>query len=176
MKVVKTIQFLMLVTILAIGGFYLSLPASTVSANSSVAACFLLLNPVCGVNGVTYDNSCFAQLAGVPIAHHGSCSSSPSDPFNPRLPVTAVPTFNPRPIMSSPFPQPTSRPIPTYQPPAPKPFPFPSWWTQPIASMPSIKTVPTFVPRPNAQPFPQSQPVLKPFPYPSWWTQPIPTM
>ena len=31
--------------------------------------------PVCGVNGVTYSNSCRARCAGVAIAHSGACGS-----------------------------------------------------------------------------------------------------
>jgi hypothetical protein len=36
-------------------------------------ACITLWDPVCGVNGKIYSNSCFAELAGVEIAYKGTC-------------------------------------------------------------------------------------------------------
>ena len=36
-------------------------------------ACSLLLAPVCGYDGVTYDNTCFALSAGWPVEHTGAC-------------------------------------------------------------------------------------------------------
>jgi len=35
--------------------------------------CPTLWDPVCGENGLTYPNSCLAELAGVKIAHQGKC-------------------------------------------------------------------------------------------------------
>ncbi len=35
--------------------------------------CYTLWDPVCGVNGKTYTNKCFANLAGVEIAYKGKC-------------------------------------------------------------------------------------------------------
>ncbi|MBZ9573051.1 hypothetical protein KJA17_02640 [Patescibacteria group bacterium] len=37
------------------------------------AACITLWNPVCGKDGKTYSNTCFAKLAGVEIAYQGKC-------------------------------------------------------------------------------------------------------
>lgn len=37
-------------------------------------ACITLWNPVCGKDGKTYSNSCFAKLAGVEIDYQGECS------------------------------------------------------------------------------------------------------
>jgi len=37
------------------------------------AACITLWDPVCGENGKTYSNTCFANLAGVAIAYKGKC-------------------------------------------------------------------------------------------------------
>ncbi len=44
--------------------------------------CILIYDPVCGDNGITYPNSCFAGIAGVNIARKGSCgtiSETPAD-------------------------------------------------------------------------------------------------
>jgi hypothetical protein len=36
--------------------------------------CFQVVLPVCGCNGVTYSNSCYAANAGVSVAYNGECS------------------------------------------------------------------------------------------------------
>lgn len=36
-------------------------------------ACIQIFDPVCGVDGITYSNSCFADVAGVEIDHEGQC-------------------------------------------------------------------------------------------------------
>jgi len=36
-------------------------------------ACITLWDPVCGVNGKTYSNSCFARLAGIEVDYEGEC-------------------------------------------------------------------------------------------------------
>lgn len=38
-------------------------------------ACTLLLLPVCGCDGRTHDNSCFASMAGTSVAHEGACTA-----------------------------------------------------------------------------------------------------
>ena len=37
------------------------------------AACFQAVIPVCGCNGQTYTNACFAAQAGVTVQHDGGC-------------------------------------------------------------------------------------------------------
>ena len=71
-------------------------------------ACPLILKPVCGINGMTYDNSCIAWP--IPVAHDGPC-------FVPR--PTPIPTPTP-----TPPPWPSPWPTPPISTPAP-------WWTFP---------------------------------------------
>ncbi len=40
---------------------------------TTTGACITLWDPVCGKNGKTYSNECFAKLAGVEVAHVGEC-------------------------------------------------------------------------------------------------------
>ncbi len=42
----------------------------------NTAACIQLWDPVCGKDGKTYSNKCFAKLAGVEVAHEGVCPST----------------------------------------------------------------------------------------------------
>jgi len=50
-------------------------PAETNVVPPNTQACVTLWNPVCGKNGQTYSNSCFAKLAGAEIASEGACKS-----------------------------------------------------------------------------------------------------
>lgn len=43
---------------------------------TNIGACITLWNPVCGENGKTYSNECFAKLAGVEIAFEGACTET----------------------------------------------------------------------------------------------------
>ncbi len=36
-------------------------------------ACIEIFQPVCGTDGITYSNSCFAELAGVDVVSMGEC-------------------------------------------------------------------------------------------------------
>lgn len=55
-------------------------PGGPVALSGSGQSCITLWDPVCGVNGVTYSNECFANLAGVEIAHKGPCGGGPGGP------------------------------------------------------------------------------------------------
>lgn len=44
-----------------------------------VIACIELYNPVCGKNGVTYSNECFAKVAGADVDYEGVCGANDSD-------------------------------------------------------------------------------------------------
>jgi hypothetical protein len=43
------------------------------ATDTAISACITLWDPVCGENGKTYSNECFANLAGVEVASQGKC-------------------------------------------------------------------------------------------------------
>jgi hypothetical protein len=43
-------------------------------------ACTADYDPVCGANNVTYSNSCYAKLSGVPVQYSGACKTTTSSP------------------------------------------------------------------------------------------------
>jgi hypothetical protein len=47
--------------------------------NNKKRACTTLWRPVCGENGKTYSNGCFAKIAGAKIAHKGICKNSENE-------------------------------------------------------------------------------------------------
>jgi len=49
---------------------------SCVRPTDTSAACTYLWEPVCGQNGRTYSNKCFAEQAGVKIAYRGQCKKT----------------------------------------------------------------------------------------------------
>lgn len=44
-----------------------------IETSDNAKACITLWNPICGKDGKTYSNQCFAKLAGVETAHKGEC-------------------------------------------------------------------------------------------------------
>ena len=55
----------------------ISLIILTFFAGSASAqdVCYDLWDPVCGINGITYLNECYADLAGVEVAYEGECNN-----------------------------------------------------------------------------------------------------
>ena len=50
------------------------------------AVCIEVWDPVCGKDGKTYSNACFAKLAGVEIAHQGICEEQIKETLPPSTP------------------------------------------------------------------------------------------
>lgn len=58
-------------------GFFCNFPGSSCKGRGSCEprpeACIEIFDPVCGCDGKTYSNACFAHAAGVSVQHPGEC-------------------------------------------------------------------------------------------------------
>ncbi|OON65882.1 Kazal-type serine protease inhibitor family protein [Hymenobacter sp. CRA2] len=80
MKTLKTLSVLAMLALASACGKQDSIPAPKPTATSSSDVkvdpgydCLDVYDPVCGSNGVTYSNACYAQRAGVTSYTRGAC-------------------------------------------------------------------------------------------------------
>ncbi|NQU82728.1 MAG: hypothetical protein HQ539_02145 [Parcubacteria group bacterium] len=63
-----------------------------VTGENYLRRCPTLFDPVCGVNGRTYSNTCKIRIAGVEIKHKGACpGTNPPEPVLPVIPAIPDP-------------------------------------------------------------------------------------
>lgn len=69
-------------------------PVPTPTKPEEQVVCPQIYDPVCGVNGKTYSNSCFAKVAGVEIKYRGECGKPLEEPtaIKPAPTTAAEPT------------------------------------------------------------------------------------
>lgn len=78
---------------------------TSLELDADACQCLTYWDPVCGVDGKTYSNDCYARCAGVAIKHQGSCRpfgiGSEAEELAIELPSKPIPD---KPIPEKPFP------------------------------------------------------------------------
>ena len=67
-----------IMAVVVLGAAYTTHTLTINPDKSPVIVCTAVYNPVCGVNGVTYSNDCYANAAGVEINYVGECIKEPT--------------------------------------------------------------------------------------------------
>jgi hypothetical protein len=80
MKSSSTVILASLVAIAVAVGIFVStgneaIAPTPIPEDEHPEACVDLYAPVCGIDGKTYSNECYARMTGVPIAHEGECAN-----------------------------------------------------------------------------------------------------